>query len=199
MFCTSRSSFLATGFLVGALESGFIPGSLYYISTWYKSGEYAVRNTAFFLGQLGATAISGVLASGILSLAGRSGLAGWQWLFMLEGVMTVCIGILWLFFLPETPSKCSPILFPKWKMFTPREVQILATRVIVHDAQKSAGARVHIGFRDVLHVLTNWRIWQHVMLSFIGMIPGQGLSMDLRYPWLIIRPLLPSYYSVLRF
>ena len=101
MFVTGRSTFLVTGFLIGCLEAGFIPGSLYYLSTWYKTEEYAVRNTAFYLGNLGASALSGVIASGILSLSGHSGLAGWQWLFMLEGVMTVGIGIVWLFFLPR--------------------------------------------------------------------------------------------------
>jgi len=176
MFVTGRTTFLVTGFLIGCLEAGFIPGSLYYLSTWYKTEEYAVRNTAFYVGNLGASALSGVIASGILSLSGTSGLAGWQWLFMLEGVMTVGIGIVWLFFLPETPSNCSPLLFPTWKMFNEREIHILATRVIVDDAQKSAGARVHITFRDVVHVFGNWRIWQHVLLSFIGMMPGQAIG-----------------------
>jgi len=195
MFVTGRSTFLVTGFLIGCLEAGFIPGSLYYLSTWYKAEEYAVRNTAFYLGNLGASALSGVIASGILSLSGRSGLAGWQWLFMLEGVMTVGIGIVWLFLLPETPSNCSPLLFPKWKMFNNRQIHILATRVIVDDAQKSAGARVHITFRDVVHVFGNWRIWQHVLLSFIGMMPGQALgTFPLKHLILIFSSLLSSYH-----
>ena len=180
MLCTNKSTFLLTGFLVGALEAGFIPGSLYYLSTWYKTNEYAVRNTAFYLGQLGSAAPSGVIASAILTLAGRSGLAGWQWLFLIEGLMTIAMGIVWLFLLPETSTKCNPILFPKWKMFNDREIHILATRVVIDEAQKSAGARVHINFRDVLHVFANWRLWQHVMLSFIGMLPGQALCILLQ-------------------
>ena len=122
-----------------------------------------------------ATALSGVIASGILSLAGRGGIAGWQWLFLVEGVLTVGIGVIWLFFLPDRPT--SPILFPRWKMFNPRQIHILASRVIVYDAQKSASSRVHIGFRDTLHVLGNWRLWQHVMITFIGMMPGQAISL----------------------
>src|ERR1700737_4323492 len=54
MFCKSRASLLASGFFLGALEAGFIPGSLYYLSTWYKSGENAVRNRVFFFGKLGS-------------------------------------------------------------------------------------------------------------------------------------------------
>jgi hypothetical protein len=175
IFCTDRATFLVTGFLIGCLEAGFIPGALFYLSTWYKQSEYAVRNTAFYLGNIGAQALAGVIASGLLSLAGNGGLAGWQWLFMIEGVMTIGLGVVWLFFLPETPTKCWPLLFPKWKMFNQREIHILATRVIIDDAQKSAGARVHINFKDVLHVFGNWRLWQHVMMSFIGMIPAQAL------------------------
>lgn len=91
--------------------------------------------------------------------------------------MTVGIGIIWLFFLPDRPTHCSPILFPKWKMLNEREIHILATRVIIDDAQKSAGSRVHIDVRDTLHVLGNWRLWQHVMISFIGMMPAQALGL----------------------
>jgi hypothetical protein len=110
-------------------------------------------------------------------MSGRSGLAGWQWLFMVEGVMTVGIGVVWLFVLPDRPTQCSPILFPRWKMLNEREIHILATRVVIDDAQKSAGSRVHIGVRDTLHVLANWRLWQHVMITFIGMLPAQALGL----------------------
>jgi hypothetical protein len=58
MFVKGKSTFLLTGFLIGALESGFIPGALYYISTWYKHDEYAVRNTAFYLGNLGIESVA---------------------------------------------------------------------------------------------------------------------------------------------
>jgi len=54
-------------------------------------------------------------------MAGRSGLAGWQWLFMVEGVMTVGIGIVWLFLLPDKPTYASPVLLPKWKMLNERQ------------------------------------------------------------------------------
>jgi len=110
-------------------------------------------------------------------MAGRSGLAGWQWLFMVEGVMTVGIGIVWLFLLPDKPTHASPVLLPKWKMLNERQVHTLATRFIIDDAQKSAGSRVHISLRDTLHVLANWRLWQHVMVSLVGMMPAQALGL----------------------
>jgi len=80
-------------------------------------------------------------------------------------------------------------------MFNDRQIHILAARVIVDDAQKSAGARVHITFRDVVHVFGNWRIWQHVFLSFIGMMPGQALgTFPLKHLILIFSSLLSSYH-----
>ena len=88
-----RASFFATRALLGAVEGGFAPEMLLYLSYWYKSGEMPTR-VSFVYVALGATHIvAAFLAFGILQLRGVHGMAGWQWLFAIEGAFTAAVGI----------------------------------------------------------------------------------------------------------
>ncbi|KAG8530560.1 uncharacterized protein KY384_005063 [Bacidia gigantensis] len=96
--CQSRLSGRATFFfcrsLLGIIEGGFIPDVILYLSYFYKSKELPIR-LSFFWGAYAMTyIISAFLAYGILHLRGHNGMAGWQWLFALEGALTAAIGIL---------------------------------------------------------------------------------------------------------
>lgn len=70
--------------MLGLAEAGYIPGSMYTLSNWYPKHELAKRIAVFMFGQFGGNALSPLLASGILKLAGKGGLTGWQWLFLSE-------------------------------------------------------------------------------------------------------------------
>lgn len=91
---TGRATFFLTRSLLGIIEGGFIPDVILYLSYFYKSKELPIR-LSFFWGAYGCTYIIGAfLAYGILHLRGHQGLAGWQWLFALEGSLTALIGII---------------------------------------------------------------------------------------------------------
>ena len=91
---TGRATFFITRSLLGIIEGGFIPDVILYLSYFYKSKELPIR-LSFFWGAYGCTfIISAFLAYGILHLGGVDGLAGWQWLFALEGSLTALIGII---------------------------------------------------------------------------------------------------------
>ena len=94
---TTRATFFVTRALLGIIEGGFIPDIILYMSYFYKSKELPIR-LSFFWGAYAMTFVIGAfLAYGILHLRGRDGLAGWRWLFALEGSLTAVIGILsWL-------------------------------------------------------------------------------------------------------
>ena len=90
---SGRSTFYLTRALLGIIEGGFIPDVVLYLSYFYKSKELPTR-LSFFWGAYGLTfIISAFLAFGILHLRGRNDMAGWQWLFALEGSLTALIGI----------------------------------------------------------------------------------------------------------
>ena len=79
---TGKGSFYATRFLLGAFEGGYIPGGQYVLSLFYTREELALRTAIFYFGNYFATATGSLMAAGILQIAGRGGLSGWQWLFI---------------------------------------------------------------------------------------------------------------------
>lgn len=82
VFLRTRAAFLVTRSLLGLAEAGYIPGSIYTLSTWYTRRELAKRVAFLFFGMFGGNAISPLLGAGLLKLDGRGGLAGWQWIFL---------------------------------------------------------------------------------------------------------------------
>lgn len=180
-FVKKRSTFLLTRFILGACEAGFIPGTLYYLSTWYRKDQYAKRNTIFFLGNQLGTACSGLLAAGILRLAGKNGLAGWRWLFLIDGIITMFIGVLWLIFLPESPQQSSSIVFPRWKLLD-EQSSLQVTEHLLEDDSEKVHARISIKPINILQVLSNWRLWQHIMVTFL---PMAATSMSTYFPTIV--------------
>jgi len=75
MFISNKGGYLTTRLLLGLMESGYIPGGLYVLSTWYTKKELALRTALYFVGNMLASATTGLIAFGILRLAGRNGLA----------------------------------------------------------------------------------------------------------------------------
>ena len=82
IFIKSASGLCAARFFVGALEGGYIPGFALYISKYYTNQELALRYAIFWASNSFAGALGGPLSIGLLSLRGRGGLQGWQWLFL---------------------------------------------------------------------------------------------------------------------
>jgi ACS family tartrate transporter-like MFS transporter len=95
--------FYAMRFLLGMAEAGFFPGVIYYLTQWFPAEERARAVSRFYVAfPLGAAVMGGV-AGAILRLDGRLGLAGWQWLFLMEGLPAVVLGGVFLRLLPNGP------------------------------------------------------------------------------------------------
>lgn len=96
---------LACQFLLGLAEAGFLPGVLYHLSFWYPVDRLRMRIALFYAFAQLSGAISGLLAFAISYLNGKGGLAGWRYLFLLEGMPAVLCGIYSLFSLPNYPDE----------------------------------------------------------------------------------------------
>lgn len=83
VFLKNAAGLYAARFFVGALEGGYIPGFALYISRFYTNQELALRYAIFWASNSFAGALGGPLSIGLLSLRGRGGLYGWQWLFLI--------------------------------------------------------------------------------------------------------------------
>jgi D-galactonate transporter len=106
LFVQGTTSFYALRFLLGIVESGFFPGVILYLTYWYTQKRRA-RMVAVFMS---AVPVSGMVAGPIsgwilATMTGVGHLSAWQWLFLLEGIPSVLVGLVTLFFLTDRPSK----------------------------------------------------------------------------------------------
>lgn len=97
------SSSLTTNNTTSALEAGFFAGAVFYLTLFYTRGELGFRIALFFGSALLAGAFSGLLAFGVFQIPDPH-VHGWMWLFVIEGGMTVVLGVAAFFWLPATPS-----------------------------------------------------------------------------------------------
>lgn len=97
-------SFYVVRFLLGVAEAGFFPGIILYLTYWYPA-EYRARFLAAFAIAVPVSTVIGAPISGLLlGLDGVWGLQGWQWLFIIEGIPTVLLGIVTWFYLTDRPD-----------------------------------------------------------------------------------------------
>ena len=92
-------------FFLGFVEAVFFPGALFFLSLFYNRQQFALRTAILYSGSQIGNAFGGLFAIAILSLDGAHGLAGWRWLFLVEGVMTVGLAIVFAFILPNSNKK----------------------------------------------------------------------------------------------
>jgi len=99
-----RGSLYAMRFLLGAAEAGFFPGIMVFISRWFPQRERAGAITLFMIGSPLSVVVGAPVSTALLSLHGWLRLAGWQWLFVLEGLPAVVLGVIALRWLDDRPE-----------------------------------------------------------------------------------------------
>jgi len=104
MIVRTPAVFYLLRFLLGAAEAGFFPGVIYYLSLWYPTAHRARAIAAFMTAVPVTGLIGGPLSGALLDLDGIYGLAGWQWLFLLEGLPAIVLGASVIFYLDERPE-----------------------------------------------------------------------------------------------
>jgi sugar phosphate permease len=133
---TGESSFYATRALLGLIEGGFIADVILYLSYFYKSKELPIRLSYFWSAYIMTNVVSAFLAYGILHLRQTTGWAGWRWLFLIEGIFTLLIGVFSWFYLPPSPTQTSSKFRGKDGWFSEREEIIMVNRVLRDDPGK---------------------------------------------------------------
>lgn len=145
-------------FALGIAEAGFAPGVAFYLSSWYKRYEVARRFAIYYTATAVSGAFSGLLAGVITSnLDGARGLAGWRWLFLIEGVGASFVGCFAWLILPDYPSNT--------KFLSPEE-RLLACQRLSYDGLANAqGAEGHIGeWQACKMMFKDFRVWVFVVL-----------------------------------
>jgi MFS transporter, ACS family, tartrate transporter len=130
-------SFYILRFLLGVAEAGFFPGIILYLTYWYPA-EYRARFLAAFAIAVPVSTVIGAPVSGLLlGLDGVMGLQGWQWLFVVEGVPSVLLGLVTWFYLTDKPERAT------W--LTSEQKAWLASKLKAETAAKQAASHLTLG------------------------------------------------------
>ncbi|KAH8172467.1 major facilitator superfamily protein [Sarocladium implicatum] len=157
-----HGAYYATRFLLGACECGYIPAGLYTITRFYKKDETSKRFSIFFLGSMIANAAGGIIAYGILHMRDVAGLSGWQWLFLIEGILTLVVAAAFVALFPRSTKRPTSLLGVRY--FTENESKILTARVLRDDPSK-AHKHVHVKKEEFKATFSNWRLISHVVTT----------------------------------
>ncbi|KAJ5165764.1 Major facilitator superfamily domain general substrate transporter [Penicillium capsulatum] len=131
-----KTSFLVCRALLGILQGGFIPDIILYLSYFYKHHELSVRLSFFWTAMSIADILASFLAFGLLHLRGTQGQSGWCWLFLIEGLITLVVGLAAYILMPPGPCQTAHWSRGKSGWFSPREETVMVNRVIRDDPSK---------------------------------------------------------------
>jgi ACS family tartrate transporter-like MFS transporter len=184
MFVRSSTAFYVLRFALGAAEAGFFPGIIYCLTKWFPRRERARAIAGFMTAVVIAGVVGGPISGALLTLDGVAGLAGWQWLFVVEGLPATVLGVLVLRVLPEQPSEA------KW--LTREEQDALIAR-LKEESEAASASTVH----SVRGALTSPRVWLLAAVYFT--IPVALYAMGFWMPQIVRTALGGSddvYYRV---
>ena len=161
IFVKGEWSFYAMRFLLGLAEAGFFPGVIYYLTLWYPSRLRSTR-TAWFVAAIAVSGVVGNPISGWIMdvLSGAMKLAGWQWLFLSEGIPSILVGGLVIFYLDSSIAEA------KW--LTPEEKALLARNLEAEDKHKTD--------HKLVDAFTSGKVWVLCAIYFTLMIGLYGIA-----------------------
>lgn len=121
LFVRTPAQFYTGRFLLGMAEAGFFPGVIFYLIQWFPPNLRARAVSRFYISLPLSSVSMGLIAGALLHLDGRLGLRGWQWLFLLEGLPPILLGLIYLYRLPDNPAQ-APWLTPDERVWITRNV-----------------------------------------------------------------------------
>ena len=159
----SETSFYVMRFLLGVAEAGFFPGIILYLTYWFPARERARIVSLFMAAVPLATVVGGPVSGALLELHGLWGLKGWQWLFIVEGLPAVLLGVVALRFLDDRPEDAS------W--LSKKERQALAATLAAE-----AKATREVGYAGLGQALTRPRVLVLGLLYFCLVVGLYGIG-----------------------
>ena len=163
MFIHSTTGFYTLRLMLGIAEAGFFPGMIYYLSNWIPKKQQAKVFAMFLTSTALAGVIGGPVSGAILKMTGIGGMTGWQWLFLLEGLPAVVMGVVTLVYLTDKPSQAH------WLTKTEREWLDRTMSEENQDKQSRHGM-------TLTQTLTHGTVWWLCLLYFSIIISFYGVS-----------------------
>ncbi|KAL5118785.1 hypothetical protein ACEQ8H_003288 [Pleosporales sp. CAS-2024a] len=167
---SSYGGLLAARFFLGVTEAGFFPAATFLLTIWYRRFELQRRMAVFYVSASLAGAFSGLLAYGIQKLDGRAGLGGWQWIFIIEGLIPVALSLIMWKILPDSPETA--------KFLTQPERDLLVRR-LANDISTGGGRTTNedqIGKKHIIAGLSDWKIWAATVVFWGNTVGVYGFT-----------------------
>ncbi|EPS38004.1 hypothetical protein H072_8259 [Dactylellina haptotyla CBS 200.50] len=157
-------------FWLGLFEAGFLPGAVLLVSNWYMPNETQTRIAILYTSAASGGAFSGILAFGIAKMDGLAGLGGWRWIFIMEGIVTVLLGVVCYTFLVESPA-----LSTGW--LDSDEIRYLELRQLSRRIHMSSDSQNSIPTKTLLfEVLTDWKMVLLIFVNWSQAVPNYALK-----------------------
>jgi hypothetical protein len=181
----SRGPYLALRSLMGILEGGFIPDLVLWLSYFYTSKELPIRLGFFWAAYILTQILTSLLAFGLLRIKTDAIQEGWRWLFLIEGLITFCIGVASYFKMPASAAQ-TKTWFRKKGWFTEREELIVVNRVLRDDPYKGdMHNRAAITPKKLWTCLCDYHLWPIYAIGIMLYIPptpvASYMTLNLRH------------------
>ncbi|MEG1709129.1 MAG: MFS transporter [Acinetobacter sp.] len=173
-FVESSTSFYVMRFLLGVAEAGFFPGIILYLTYWFPARHRAGVIAMFMAAAPIAVAIGSPISAALLGMDGIMGLAGWQWMFIIEAIPAVILGVVVFFYMTDRPEKATWLKEDErnWLIKTMREEDVGKGSTQHHSILRGlinprvlALALVYFGTSAGLYTLS---IWAPQMIKELG-------------------------------
>ncbi|KAJ7270019.1 major facilitator superfamily domain-containing protein [Mycena haematopus] len=138
--------------ILGVLEAGFLPSMVYIISTWYTRHEVQTRLAIFYVTAIVLSGFGAFVAYALSLLSGKLGIAGWAWIFIIEGAITIAFGIHAWFFLPGFPDRNN--------FLSPEDTAVVLNRVQNDRGDSLPDMLTWKKFVDAF----DWRVWAYALM-----------------------------------
>lgn len=200
-FITSWREMIAMRVLLGISMSGIYPGLTYLLSTWYRRSEQQLRFAFLQSGEVTILATGGIVNFGLNKLGGQNSLAGWQWMYIVQGSITLLLGLLTYFWIPHFPENATKTV----AFLTADEVDHVLEHINKdrHDAGKPEAftlKAISLPFLDpklyafaILFFLLN--LVTTALAYFLPIILQSGMGFSTNKAILLSAP--PYYYAVI--
>lgn len=168
-FVTNYNGLMAARWFLGLTEAGLFPGINYFLSSWYRRSEFGIRAAIFFSAAAVSGSFGGLLAAAISNMDGVGNLPGWAWIFILEGIATVLVGILSFWMVHD---------FPDEARFLSDADRIRVLRRLKADKQSSAE---HEEFKMIYFwaSVKDWKTWLSAVIYMGCVSPLYAFSLFL--------------------
>ncbi|KAH7069905.1 major facilitator superfamily domain-containing protein [Paraphoma chrysanthemicola] len=154
--------------LLGTFEAGFFPGCVYLITCWYVRFETQKRLGGFYMFSVGIGGLANILAYGLMQMEGLSGIRGWRWIFIIEGILTCVVAIASWFIILDFPDKAS-----KKGFLTPNEAAFVMQRI---EDDRGDSVADPLTWKKTLQHLSDLKLWGFATMFMSTTMPAYAFA-----------------------